>query len=132
VPDARADKLAGSVEYLNPPDIKKSPVFSRAAIVRTERLIFSSGLYGDGPDAEARIRDIFGKLRTLTEQSGGNFDHLVKATYYVQDAESSKLLNEIRPEFYDPERPPAASKAIVQGVGRNDRKITVDMIAAAK
>jgi enamine deaminase RidA (YjgF/YER057c/UK114 family) len=132
VPEARAAKMTGSVEYLNPPSIAKSPVFSRAALVSTDRLIFTSGLYGDGSDAAARIRDIFNKLRTISEQSGGNFDHLVKATYYVQDAESSKLLNEIRPEFYHPERPPAASKAIVQGVGRNDRKITVDMIAAAK
>jgi enamine deaminase RidA (YjgF/YER057c/UK114 family) len=132
VPKERADKMAGSVEYLNPPDVAKSPVFSRAAIVKSERLIFTSNLYGDGSDSASRIRDIFGKLRTLAEQSGGSFDHLVKATYYVQDAESSRLLNEIRPEFYNSERPPAASKALVRGVGRTDRKITVDMIAAAK
>jgi enamine deaminase RidA (YjgF/YER057c/UK114 family) len=129
-PKARGDAMTGSVEFLTPTGATKSPVYSKAAIVKTDRLIYTSGFYGDGPDAGARIRDIFGKLRTLTEQSGGNFDHLVKATYYVQDAESSKLLNVIRPEFYNAERPPAASKAIVRGVGRNDRKITVDMIAA--
>jgi len=131
VPPARAAKMTGQVEFLNPPGAAKSPVFSRAAIVNTERLLFTSGFYGDGDDTAARIRHIFGQVRTLVEQSGGNLDQLVKATYYVQDAESSKLLNEIRPEFYNPERPPAASKAIVRGVGRNDRKITVDMIAAA-
>lgn len=132
VPPARGDQMPGAVEFVTPPGATKSPVFSRAAIVKTERLLFTSGLYGEGSDAGARIRDIFGKVRTLSEQSGSNLEHLVKATYYVQDAESSKLLNEIRPEFYNPERPPAASKAIVRGVGRDDRKITVDMIAAAK
>jgi enamine deaminase RidA (YjgF/YER057c/UK114 family) len=132
VPTERGDKMSGTVEFLNPPDVAKSPVFSRAAIVKSERLLFTSGLYGDGADAGARIRDIFGKVRALSEQAGSNLEHLVKATYYVQDAESSKLLNDIRPEFYKPERPPAASKAIVRGVGRTDRKITVDMIAAAK
>jgi len=133
VPKARGDAMTQTVEHLNPPSVTTpSKVFSRAAMVKTDRLIYTSGYYGDGPDTGARIRDIFTKLRALAEQAGGNLEHLVKATYYVNDAESSKLLNDIRPEFYSPQRPPAASKAIVQGVGRDGRNITIDMIAAGK
>jgi hypothetical protein len=53
----------------------------------------------------------------------------VKATYYVSDDDASKQLNVIRPKFYDPQRPPAASKAIVPAVGVSERSITIDMIA---
>jgi hypothetical protein len=34
--------------------------------------------------------------------------------------------------FYDPQRPPAASKAMVRGTGREKRTITWDMIAVPK
>jgi len=65
----------------------------------------------------------------VLEAAGSNFDHLAKATYYVSEDSSSQELNEFRPSVYNPERPPAASKAAVRGVGRAGRNVTVDMIA---
>jgi enamine deaminase RidA (YjgF/YER057c/UK114 family) len=55
----------------------------------------------------------------------------VKATYYVSDADASAALNRLRPRYYDPKRPPAASKAQVAGVGVPDRTVVVDLIAVA-
>ena len=52
------------------------------------------------------------------EQTGSDWKHLAKATYYVTDDEVSKAHNAIRPKYYDPERPPAASKAMVSKTGR--------------
>ena len=63
--------------------------------------------------------------------AGGDFRHLVKATYYVSDDPASRALNELRPRHYDPARPPAASKAMVAGVGAPGRAITLDMIAVS-
>ena len=56
---------------------------------------------------------------------------LVKAPYYVSADEPSRQLNAQRPRYYDPKRPPAASKATVAGTGRKGRGITLDMIAVA-
>ena len=70
--------------------------------------------------------ETLGKLLTA---SGSDFKHLVKATYYVSAEDASKALNESRPEYYEPQRPPAASKAVVKGVGRKGRTLTMDMIA---
>ena len=53
-------------------------------------------------------------------------------TYYVPDQDASDMLNKMRPEFYDPERPPAASKVMVHGVARSDRTLTMDMIAVGR
>jgi enamine deaminase RidA (YjgF/YER057c/UK114 family) len=60
---------------------------------------------------------------------GSDFQHLAKATYYVTNDEIAKAHNAIRPKFYDPARPPAASKALVEGTGHNGSRYVMDMIA---
>lgn len=119
-----------TVEFITPPGMTSSPVFSRVARVAAGPTIYISGLYGDSHDkSEAEIREIFGRLGTLLEKTGSDFRHLAKATYYVSTNEASTKLGTIRPEFYDPQRAPAASKAPVTATGRAGRTITLDMIA---
>ena len=55
--------------------------------------------------------------------------HLAKATYYVSDDDGSRGIDKLRPELFDPQRPPAASKVTVHGVGQPARSFTMDMIA---
>ena len=55
--------------------------------------------------------------------------HLVKATYYLNDDELNKWHNTVRPDYFSPRLPPAASKASVTGVGRSGQGITMDFIA---
>jgi enamine deaminase RidA (YjgF/YER057c/UK114 family) len=131
---ANAEKQpAESVEYITPPGMTASPVFSRVARMAAGPTIYISGLYGTSQeDGAAETREIFRQMGSLLDQTGSGFRHLVKATYYVSTNDASTKLNEIRPEFYDPKRPPAASKAPVTGTGREGRTITIDMIAAPK
>ena len=129
---APSDRLPPSppaVEYITPPGMTSSPVFARVTRVASPRTIYVSGLYGDKSDAEGQVRGIFAQLDKLLKPAGGDLKHLVKATYYVADEPVSAMLNKLRPEYYDPQRPPAASKAPVRGVGRKDRTVTLDMIA---
>lgn len=120
------------VEYLAAPHLKQSPVFSRVVRVNRGNLIYTAGLHGaagtSGGDQVGAIFDLLGKV---LKESGSDFRHLAKATYYVSDEESSRALNEIRPKLYDPARPPAASKAMVVGVGPAGRSVTLDMIAVS-
>ncbi len=123
-------KTAGTVEYYNPPEVKPSPTFSRVALVRTERQVYISGLSARAPgNGEAQVRDVFDQLKHILSKTGSDLQHLAKATYYVSDDDASKMLNKLRPEYYDPKRPPAASKVTVHGVGQSDRTLTMDMIA---
>lgn len=119
-----------AIEFLTPEGMKSSPVFARVTRVDAPRTIYTSGLLGSArASSETQVRELFAQLKTITERTGSDFKHLAKATYYVSDDDASKQLNAIRPEFYDPARPPAASKAIVRGVGSPGRGITLDMIA---
>jgi enamine deaminase RidA (YjgF/YER057c/UK114 family) len=129
---ARAAAVDGraAVEYLNPPGVKASAIYSRVVRVNRGRTIYVSGLYGrKASSGEAEVLEVFDVLRSILEKTGSDFRHLVKATYYPTNDDTSKKLGELRPRFYDPQRPPAASKASVSGVGLQGRTITVDMIA---
>ena len=120
-----------SVDFITPPGMTASPVYSRVARMWAGPTIYLSGLYGDSQqDSDAEILQIFEKLGALLDKTGSDIQHLVKATYYVSTDEASRKLNERRLTIYDPQRPPAASKAPVAGTGREGKTITIDMIAA--
>jgi enamine deaminase RidA (YjgF/YER057c/UK114 family) len=121
---------APAIEYLTPPGKMASPLFARVVRVNRGDLIFIGDLYAAEPgDGAAQVESIFAQLQDVLKQTGSDLRHLVKATYYVSDDDASKQLNAIRPKFYEPKRPPAASKAMVPSVGRRDRSISIDMIA---
>lgn len=118
-----------AIEFLTPPNMKPSPVYSKVTRVNHGQLLYVSGLYPPpGRDADAQVREVFGALRSLLTDARCDLKHLAKATYYVSADDVGRKLNEIRPDYYDPARPPAASKAQVRGVAMPDCTFTMDMI----
>ena len=124
---------ARPIAYLTPPGMTASPVFSRIAQVFHPASIYVSTLNGRGSgSAEQRVREMFADLAGILGQAGSDLGHLAKATYYVSDESTSTALNQIRPDFYDPKSPPAASKASVRGTAVAGRSLAVDMIAVPR
>ncbi len=127
---AGKDGSGEAVEYLTPPGLKPSPVYSRIARVNHGPVIYISGLHPHKASQPAEeIVGVFDHLGQVLTKAGSDFRHLVKATYYVLDAETTKKMGELRPRYYHPQRPPAASMAMVHGTGRPGRHLTLDMIA---
>ena len=123
-------KQADPVEFLTPPGMTASPVYARVTRVRSERFIYTGGLVSpNGGTGEEQVTGTFERLRGVLKDTGSAFNHLVKATYYVADEDASGALNKLRPRYYDPKRPPAASKAKVAGTGLPGRTLVLDMIA---
>jgi enamine deaminase RidA (YjgF/YER057c/UK114 family) len=124
------DESAPSVQYYNPPEVRPMQIFSRVALVRTQRQIYVSGLFarkaGRGQD---QALDVFGQLQDILDQTGSDLRHMAKATYYVCDDDSARGMDRARLWLYDQDRPPAASKCMVHGVGQSGRSLTMDMIA---
>lgn len=118
-------QAAETLEFLTPPEMKASPLYSRVARINRGGTIFFSQLVSDDADVQAP----FEQLRLLLEKAGSDYKHLAKATYYVTDDEASKLHNEVRPKYYDPQRPPAASKALVAACGGPGSRYAMDLIA---
>jgi enamine deaminase RidA (YjgF/YER057c/UK114 family) len=123
---------APSVEYYNPPEVRPMQIFSRVALVRTDRQIYTSGVFarkaGRGQD---QALDVFDQLQAILNQTGSDLRHMAKATYYVADDSSARGMDRARLWLYDQDRPPAASKCMVHGVGQSDRTLTMDIIAVS-
>lgn len=119
-----------SVEVRTPPGMTTPAAYSRLTIARHPTTIYTSGLYPADPRAspEAQLRSLFTNLKQCLDLGGSDWMHLVKATYYVNDDELSKQHNLVRPDYFSPRRPPAASKAVVSGTGRDGQGITMDFI----
>lgn len=128
---ARSESAPGDVDYINPPGMIASKVFTRVVRVNRGGRIYCSGLYGGEKDksAAAQVTTIFSELGSVLKKAGSDFEHLVKATYYVSTPDASEQLNVLRPKYLNPDRPPAASKAMVKSVGVPGRSVEVDMIA---
>jgi enamine deaminase RidA (YjgF/YER057c/UK114 family) len=120
------------MDFITPEGMTASPVFCRVVRVNYGDLVFVSGLNGDDickPNEQVNV--IFQDLKKLVGEHRSDLRHLVKATYYVSENDVSTELNKLRPDYYDPARPPAASKAMVAGCG-DGSTITIDMIAVAE
>ncbi|MCA9160646.1 MAG: RidA family protein [Planctomycetales bacterium] len=96
------------------------------------RIYFAGLVATAAGDGASQVISIYEQLDSVLEQCGSDFEHLVKATYYVSDDDASQQLNKLRPNYYNPQRPPAASKAIVPSVAIPQRSISIDMIATPK
>ncbi|MES3017264.1 MAG: RidA family protein [Bacteroidota bacterium] len=121
------------VEYLTPPGMISSPVYSKVSKLNYGKKVYLSGLSGFNsmtPDAE--VNSLFVRMGNILKASNSGFNNLLKATYYVSNDQISRSLGDLRPKFYDPKRPPAASKAMLKGIGLNGAGISIDMIGTIK
>lgn len=119
-----------SVEVRTPPGMSTPAVYSRLTITRHPVTLYTDGHYPADPAAtpQIQLRSLFSQLKTSIDLGGSDWMHLVKATYYVSDDDLSKEHNIVRPDYFSPRLPPAASKASVVGVGRSGQGITQDFI----
>ena len=130
---AHAPRMATkeTVSYSTPPWMTSSPVFSRVARIHGDQRIYVSDVLTDAAgDGGQQVKSVFGSLQGVLEQAGSSLKHLAKATYYVSSGDASEQLTNLRPLYYDPQRPPSASKAAVRSIGVPNRSFVLDMIAA--
>jgi enamine deaminase RidA (YjgF/YER057c/UK114 family) len=122
-------KSNDQIDFITPKGMVHSPVYTKVTRVNFGSKVYVSGLYGNTERGiKSELSDIFDFLDLIMKQSGSDLKHLLKATYYVSNDLHSAALNAIRPQYYDPKRPPAASKAMVKDVGALKAGVGIDMI----
>jgi len=117
------------VDYITPPGMTSSPVYSKVVRLNYGKKIYLSGMYGRGAgNTDSEVESLFFAMEKVLNASGSDFMNLLKATYYVSNDQYSKSLGDLRPKYYNPKRPPAASKAMLKEIGTNGEGISIDMI----
>lgn len=130
-----AGMTKSGVEYITPGGMTASPLYARITKLNSPETIYIAGFTARGNDPltpDAEVKDIFGSIQEVLKQTGSDLENMAKATYYCSIEDTSRAINSLRPNYYNPSRPPAASKAIVGGVGRDKRFCTIDMIAVPR
>jgi enamine deaminase RidA (YjgF/YER057c/UK114 family) len=119
-----------ALEVRTPPGMTAPAVYSRLTIVRHPVSLYTGSLFPEDPKAAPadQLRSLFRRLKQCLDLGGSDWTHLAKATYYVSDEELSRQHNLVRPDYFNPRRPPAASKASVAGTGLEGRGISMDFI----
>jgi enamine deaminase RidA (YjgF/YER057c/UK114 family) len=129
---------APSMEYLTPPGMTTPTIYCRVCRINHPGTIYVSGLYSahdrtkhtdTAANGDLEVESVFAQLKDVLAKANSDFEHLAKATYYVSSDAASASLNKLRPGYYNPQRPPAASKAAVDSVGVASLGLTMDMIA---
>lgn len=129
---------APSMEYLTPPGMTTPTIYCRVCRINHPGTIYVSGLYSDhdrarysdpAANGDTEVQSVFAQLKDVLSKADSDFEHLAKATYYVSSDAASVSLNKLRPSYYNPLRPPAASKAVVESTGVAGLGLTMDMIA---
>ena len=128
---ALPEKNSGeTVSYYAPAWMTQATTYSRVVDIHRGGMFFTSGLYGDGEKGQDQAYNIFKTINDVLDKVDSNYDHLVKATYYPSNDDGRQGFVDVRPEFYNPQRPPAASLIRVRGIGRERNTINVDLIGA--
>ncbi len=120
-----------TIAFLTPPGMSASPVYSRIVQIRGGRRVYTSGLAVIG-SGEQQVAGVFNQLQSLLDSTQTDMQHLAKATYYVSNDEVSQALNRMRPTYYLPQSPPAASKATVTSTVFSGTDLIADWIAVGK
>ena len=134
---ARADDF--EVEYLRPPGLFASPMFSQVTTVIEGKLIFVSGQVSwddkgkvlHAGDLRAQTRQTFENMKTALEAAGATFDNVLKFNIYVVnlDREKWKIVGEERAKYINPERAPASTMVGVPGLVLEDLLIEIEATA---
>lgn len=116
------------IEYITPAGVTPSPVYAKVVRINHGKKIYLSGLYGQGNDVQTQLQNVFDTLKDRMKQCGSDMDHLAKALYFISGTEASNSLTEVRKKYYNPERPPAATKGLLNQPVLGSSHILVDMI----
>ena len=136
-----ADRTAGSIRRLNPPELGTPPGYSQIVDVRAGRIIFIAGqtaLDRDGAlvgknDFAAQAEQVFRNLNAALQAAGCTASNLVKLTVFLRDMSDLSAYRQARDHFFATVTPPAAPAVTLIEVSKlygPDFLIEIEAVAA--
>lgn len=119
---------AAPLEVRNPAGAQPAASYSQVALVAAPQLVFTGmqASYGFRDD-DARLA--FERLGKTAEQAGTSLKHAAFAGFYPLSASIAQQVRRVRAEFFDSDRPPAATMLAFESLPAMDAGFAVDLIA---
>jgi enamine deaminase RidA (YjgF/YER057c/UK114 family) len=102
---------------------------SPAAFIVAPQVVFT-GTQNSFGYQEQDTRLAFGRLQKALEQAGASLRDAAYVRYYPLSTGITAQIRKVRPEFFDPARPPAGTLVLVEGLTSMDAGFAVDVVAA--
>lgn len=123
---------APAVEFLTPPHLQASPVFSRVVRVNRGNWTFTSEIFNEATNPAEQVETVFKDLTKVLKASGSDFDQLVSASYCVGDEQARQSFNTMLPKLFNPKSLPSATRASLSSAPGAKRVFSLSAIAVAR
>ncbi len=121
-------KASGPLVHLSPKEMSPSPNYSKAALVSSDRIIFTGAQVGfHYQDADVRLA--FQRMAKVLEQNQGSIKRVAFSNFYPVTAGMIETIRNIRFEFFDKDHPPAATMITFESVPGMDASMAIELVA---
>jgi enamine deaminase RidA (YjgF/YER057c/UK114 family) len=119
---------ANGVRYFNFFGEQASPNFSRAALVRTRRLVFTGTPVATG-DSEADLHKLLEQLKSAIEAFGAKLPDVIMSDNYWLSASARDQLRTVRAQYYG-KTVPAATGVFFTGLSSKNATAALELVVA--
>jgi 2-iminobutanoate/2-iminopropanoate deaminase len=128
------NKNTDQVQLLQPESMYRALTYDHGA--RVGNLLFVAGQVGRdasgelvGPfDPAKQARQAFENLRTILDEVGSDFEHVVKVTTFYVDSTEIEAITAVRREYFGEHRPPHTG-LVISMLGSPEVRFEVEVVA---
>jgi enamine deaminase RidA (YjgF/YER057c/UK114 family) len=119
---------AGTVRYLNPPELEKSERYSQMALVTGPKVVITGAQLAFG-NQESDVKLAFERLQKSLAPLNTTLNGAVMAHFYLTSRAMTEKVRAARAGFYNQATPPASTLLPFEGLPSLDASVAFDIIA---
>jgi enamine deaminase RidA (YjgF/YER057c/UK114 family) len=125
-----------TANFINPQTMHSADGYTHIVEVTSGRPVYISGQVAldrggnlVGSDIRSQARQVFENMRAALAAVGGALGDVVKLATYLLDVTEMPAVREVRAEYFDPGRPPAATAVQVSRLEPDGVLIEIEAVA---
>jgi enamine deaminase RidA (YjgF/YER057c/UK114 family) len=121
-------KPASALEFLNPAELNPSPMYSKAALVGSDQVIFTGtqmAFHSDDKD----VHLAFQRMAKVLEAAKSSMKHVAFSSVYPLTGAMATRIRAVRFEYFDKSRPPASTLLLFEGLPSMDASFALEFVA---
>jgi enamine deaminase RidA (YjgF/YER057c/UK114 family) len=122
---------AEALTMLNPPEMNPSPMYSKGALIGSEKLI----LTGEQMAFNSEDKDVhlaFQRMSKVLEAAGSSMKHVAFSSLHALTNPIIAKIRATRFDYYDKAKPPAATLLLYEGLPSMDASFAIELVAVPR
>jgi len=121
-------KPPGTLTMLNPPEMNPSPMYSKGALIGSEKLILTGTQMAFNSE-EKDVHLAFQRMAKVLEAAHSSMKHVAfSGLFSLSNAVTAKI-RAVRFDYYDKAKPPASTLLVFEGLPSMDASFAIELVA---